>query len=665
MKVDELNIDSRIKRILKERIDTLYPPQEEAIRKGILKGRENFLLSFPTAAGKTLLAELVMLKSIVEENGKCFYVVPLNALAQEKYRDFSRYNSIARIGISTGDYDSSSRYLEKNDITILTLEKFDSLTRTAPDWLNEISVVVLDEIHIVGDRKRGPRIEGAVARFRTGNPKARFIGLSATIPNIDEFASWLGAKVVKSEWRPVPLREEILLAPDDRDVVKYIVKTIEEGGQVLVFVNTRKGSSSFARKIAKKLEKVPELEEIAERVDLGVDDLGEMVRHGVAYHNSWLHPEQRRLIEESFRDRLLKVICCTPTLSMGVSTPARVALIRNYRFYFPGEGNIPMPVFWVKQVFGRAGRPEYDDHGIGVIVARSEEEKKTLEDLYIGKESEKINSAFSEEMVEEQVLATIVGGARTRDSISTFIENTFYAHQGGKLDFDWTLYSLERNGFILIDGDFLRPTPFGSLVSRLYISLRSALDLKEGLSRIRKKEPSDFDLIVLMCRCEEVVPLRVEEEAINKALRLSENKEWLWESEHVLGSAIVTWEWIEETPYSEIREKFGIYPGEVYGTLYVLEWISYASSRISEYLGYSDLSGRFRVLGSRIKHGIKPELIDLASIRGVGRVIARRLFASGYRRREDVAKAGVDDLARVYGIGRKLAEKIREEARRR
>ncbi|GAI55496.1 unnamed protein product, partial [marine sediment metagenome] len=156
---------------------------------------------------------------------------------------------------------------------------------------------------------------------------------------------------------------------------------------------------------------------------------GDMVRCGVAYHNSWLHPEQRRAMEESFRERVLKVICCTPTLAMGVSLPARMVLIRNYKFFTIGRGNEPMPVCWVKQVFGRAGRPEHDEYGIGLIVARSEDEFEEIEEFYINGELERIESQFSAEALTEQVLATIVGGAHRMDEILEFLDSTFYAYQ--------------------------------------------------------------------------------------------------------------------------------------------------------------------------------------------------------------------------------------------
>ncbi|MBC8521924.1 MAG: DEAD/DEAH box helicase [Methanomicrobia archaeon] len=679
MKLSDLNLEKGLESIFGDSdIKELYPPQEEAIRAGILAAaNKNFVIASPTASGKTLLAELVMLKSVLTASGKCLYVVPLNALAYEKYQNFKdKFSSVAKIGISTGDYESSSRYLERYDIILLTLEKLDSLTRIKPSWLRKCSVVVVDEVHVLGDEKRGPRLEGAMARFMSFNPSARIIALSATIPNAAEFGNWLHASLIQSEWRPVPLKEEVFLAEDDKKIIERVIEEVKEGSQVLVFVNTKRGSASFARKIAAQLKMAnKELDKLADTVDIGVDDLGDMVRCGVAYHNSWLHPEQRRAMEESFRARVLKVICCTPTLAMGVSLPAKMVLIRNYKFFTLGRGIEPMPVCWVKQVFGRAGRPEHDEYGIGLIVARSEEEFEEIEEFYINGELERIESQFSVETMTEQVLATIVGGAHRMDEILEFLDSTFYAYQNRdemalqKEEMDDILVQLSEDGFITmtVDGEKeeIKATDFGSLSSRLYLSTKSALELRRGIKILGDVEMrakiSDFDLLLLLCKCDEVVPLKVKE-AMGIASILSDNLEWLYGGEYALGSAIVAHAWIDEITYPEMKEKFGIYPGEIHNNIYVLGWMCYAASRLAEYLRDENMYARLNVLKDRIRQGVKTEVLRLVSIKGVGRVIARGLYSAGFRNPGEVAKADVAQLERVPGVGEKRARKIKEEA---
>ncbi len=676
MKISDLDIckDKELELISSIGDIELYPPQEDAINAGLLEREQNFVIATPTASGKTLLAELVMLKSILTASGKCLYVVPLNALAYEKYRSFKDKYSFLRIGISTGDYESSSRYLAGNDIIILTLEKFDSLTRLKPSWMRGITVLVVDEVHVIGEDKRGPRLEGAIARFLSFNPSMRVIALSATIQNADEFANWLHAYVVKSEWRPVPLKEEVFVAPNDSIIVERVLEEVKNGSQALVFVNTKRGAASFARKLAKLMDSDPSLDELAERVDIGIDDLGEMVRHGVAYHNSWLHPEQRHALEEAFLAHRLKVICCTPTLAMGVSLPAKVVLIRNYKFFTPGRGTEPMPVCWVKQVFGRAGRPEHDDYGLGLIVARDEAERSEIEQIYINGEPERIESQFSQDSLTEQILATIVAGARSAEQIEQFLDSTFYAYQEGtkvavfKEQLNEILLDLELEGLIRIDkdnGDIrLRPTEFGKLSSRLYLSINSALDLREGLTSLKSKLQStlsDFELLLLLCRCEEVPPLRVKE-ALTIATSLTDNLELVYASRYALGSAIVAHAWINELSYQELKSKFGVYPGEVHTNLYVLEWLSYAAARIARYLGFEPVYARLNELEDRIRHGVRHDLLDLVKIKGVGRVIARNLYSAGFRTHEEVAKADLARLKRIPGVGTRRATKLKEEA---
>ena len=680
MKISDLNLERETEAIFANSAVKeleLYPPQEEAIKAGLLDTNKNFVIATPTASGKTLLAELTMLKSILTASGKCLYVVPLNALAYEKYQNFKdKYGAVAKVGISTGDYESSSRYLERDDIIILTLEKLDSLTRLKPSWLRKISVVVVDEVHVLGDEKRGPRLEGAMARFMSFNPSARVIALSATIANVEEFGNWLHARVIKSEWRPVPLKEEVFLAKDDREIIERVIAEIKRGSQVLVFVNTKRGAASFARKIAAQLRMEREgLNALAEKVDIGVDDLAEIVRCGVAYHNSWLHPEQRRAIEDSFRNRILKVICCTPTLAMGVSLPAKVVLIRNYKFFTFGRGIEPMPLFWVKQVFGRAGRPEHDDYGTGIIVARNEDSFEEIQSMYIQGELERIESQFSAETMTEQILATIVGGAHHIDQIHDFLNSTFYAYQNSDnmefviAEMDVILVDLEKKGFIELDGDTIRATPFGTLSSRLYLSTNSALELRDGIRVLSEMEKegrvtlSDFDLLLLLCQCEEIVSLNVKD-AMEIATTLSDNLEWVYNGAHALGSAIVANAWIDELTYFELKDRFGAYPGEIHNNIYTQGWMAYASSRIAQYLQDERMYARLRALHDRIKHGVKPELLGLVTIKGVGRVIARGLHSAGFRTPRDVAESNLTRLEKVPGVGAKRAAKLKEEALR-
>lgn len=190
-------------------IAELRSAQEKAINAGLLDGK-NLLVCTPTASGKTLIAELAAVSAILNKKGKAVYVVPLKALAAEKYNDFKRrYGSFVKVALSIGDFDSSDPYLADYDLIICTAEKLDSLIRHHAPWIRMVSVIIIDEIHLLNDPGRGPTLEILITMLRRLLPKAQLIGLSATIGNPEELAEWLEAELVIDSWRPVRLHQGV------------------------------------------------------------------------------------------------------------------------------------------------------------------------------------------------------------------------------------------------------------------------------------------------------------------------------------------------------------------------------------------------------------------------------------------------------------------------
>ena len=204
-------IPKELYEILKKDIEELRPAQKKAIESGLLDGK-NLLVCTPTASGKTLIAELAALKSIIEGKGKAIYIVPLKALASEKLKDFKkRYDGIAKIALSIGDIDSADSYLIDYDLIITTSEKLDSLIRHHAPWLSLISTIIIDEIHLLNDPSRGPTLEILITILRQLLKKSQIIALSATIGNPEELAEWLKAELVADDWRPVKLHKGVYL----------------------------------------------------------------------------------------------------------------------------------------------------------------------------------------------------------------------------------------------------------------------------------------------------------------------------------------------------------------------------------------------------------------------------------------------------------------------
>lgn len=213
MHLDDIKkkIPQKLYDVLSPEIKELRPAQEKAIKKGLLEGK-SLLVCTPTASGKTLIAELAALKCILEHKGKAIYIVPLRALASEKFKEFSlKYGKFIKIALSIGEMDSADSYLVDYDLIITTSEKLDSLIRHHTPWLKSVGVVVVDEIHLLNDPSRGPTLEILLTILKDILPKTQFLGLSATIGNPEELAEWLNAEAILDTWRPVKLYQGVYL----------------------------------------------------------------------------------------------------------------------------------------------------------------------------------------------------------------------------------------------------------------------------------------------------------------------------------------------------------------------------------------------------------------------------------------------------------------------
>jgi len=454
MKVDELKslgVDERILRLLRERgIEELYPPQADALKTEVLKGK-NLVLAIPTASGKTLVAEIVMINKILREGGKTVYLVPLKALAEEKYKEFKFWEKLGiRIAMTTGDYDSTEEWLGKYDIIIATSEKFDSLLRHKSPWIKDINLVIADEIHLLGSYDRGATLEMILAHL---DDKAQILGLSATVGNAEEVAEWLNADLVMSEWRPVALRKGVFyhgeLFWEDGSIERFptqwdslVIDALKKGKQALVFVNTRRSAEKEALLLAGKIQRFltkPEerkLKQLADGLDTTPTNqkLKEALTKGVAFHHAGLGRTERSIIEDAFREGLIKVITATPTLSAGVNLPAYRVIIRDTKRY-SNFGWVDIPVLEIQQMMGRAGRPKYDIEGQAIIIAKTEKPEDLMKRYVLGKPEKLFSMLSNEASFRSQVLALITNfGVGNFKELVNFLERTFYYHQRKNLE---------------------------------------------------------------------------------------------------------------------------------------------------------------------------------------------------------------------------------------
>ncbi|MFH1439238.1 MAG: DEAD/DEAH box helicase [Candidatus Woesearchaeota archaeon] len=205
------NIPEKLYKLLEQRgFEDLRPSQIKSIKAGLFEDK-NLLVCTPTGSGKTLVGELAILNNLYHNIGKAVYIVPLKALANEKYREFKQRYPDLKIALSIGDIDSAETYLSNYELIICTSEKLDSLLRHHAPWLKDLKVVIIDEIHLLNDTSRGPTLEILITILRNLLKNIQIIGLSATIGNPKELAEWLDAKLVIDKWRPVKLEQGVFL----------------------------------------------------------------------------------------------------------------------------------------------------------------------------------------------------------------------------------------------------------------------------------------------------------------------------------------------------------------------------------------------------------------------------------------------------------------------
>jgi len=716
LRCEELNLPDQARNLLINLgITELFPPQVEAIRAGALKGR-NLLLASPTASGKTLIAELCAVKHILEKDGKVLYLSPLRALANEKYEEFKKYEALVksdgariRVGISTGDYDSSDPWLGRYDIIVTTNEKCDSLLRHRSPWIDEITLIVADEIHLLNDLDRGPTLEIVLTRLRQVNPNAQMLALSATVSNAEDIAEWLNAIPITMNWRPVKLREGVLMGTEIQfkdggsirikrriahPAINLALHAIQQGGQVLIFASTRRNAVNLAKKAAPKIGELlskaakRSLEKLAneilaanERTRIS-DLLADLVRNGVAFHHAGLSPFHRRIIEDAFRDGGIKALTATPTLAFGVNLPARMVIISDYRRYEPGYGYYPISVLEYKQMVGRAGRPRYDEVGESVLIAKTEEERDYLFASFVLAKPERIWSKLGvERILRSHVLATVASEfAHSERGIYDFFGRTLYAYQYDlraiKGLIAKILKFLYREEMISVEGDEIRATRFGRRVSQLYIDPLSAIIIRDGLLK-RAPRISEISFLHMIAHTPDMYPkIRCSHKEIDRiSLFLDEHRDELmfeepdeWADsiayEEFLGelkTALVLKAWIDERSEDEIIEKFRVEPGDLYRLISTSDWLLYATQELASLLGQRDLLPRIAELRERVAKGVKAELIPLVRLEGIGRVRARIIFNAGFRTLEDLRKASIEDLSHLPSIGMRIAKRIKEQ----
>ncbi|WP_135534842.1 DEAD/DEAH box helicase [Halostella pelagica] len=626
-----------------EGIESLYPPQVAAVEAGVLASGasdsssegsdgiatdESVVAAIPTASGKTFVAELAMLTS----EGPSLFIVPLRALATEKYETFQELPGVS-VGIATGDFDASDEELGDHDIVVATSEKVDSAIRNGAGWVEDIGCAVVDEIHLLDSRSRGPTLEVTIANLQRLTPDLQIVGLSATVDNADEVADWLDAELVTAEWRPVDLRTGVYAdgaitfeggdtravpADGDAPTEALVRDAVAEGGQCLVFVNSRGAAHDLARDLADegvvsdatsegetaanggvRGDPAAVAEEIRSTATTGTGTaLAEYAETGVAFHHAGLRSEHRSNVEAAFRDRVLSVICATPTLAAGVNVPARRVVVRDHHRY-TDDGVESLPVLEVHQMFGRAGRPGLDPYGEAVLVGDGDD-AADLRERYIGADPEAVTSKLAnDDALRTHVLATVASGfADSREDLLEVFGSTFYAHQDPDADLtgitDDAIAYLEEAGMIADGGD-LSATELGELVSQVYVDPLTGADVLAALDRATELDRVEsLTVLELVCDTPDMRGSYVRNSEAGRLTQFAMNNEavlaksvsdfdgdfqaWL----ESLKTARLLDDWIHGEDAAALAERYGVGPGDIRRTAERAEWLLNATESLAE-----------------------------------------------------------------------------------
>lgn len=691
----------------------LFPPQAAAVDAGLLDGR-SLLVASPTASGKTLIAALAAYKRIVQEHRKVVYLSPLRALASEKYSEFR--NLLERFGvrcvISTGDFDSAGEALKSYDLLVLTNEKFDSLLRHGIPWLPDVGLFISDEVHLAGSGDRGPTLEMILTKVIHSGIKAQLLSLSATVSNAEEIARWLRSDLVELTWRPVPLREGVYdhgrvwfgdLQGEIQTVrstyggaIDVAIDSISHGGQSLVFASTRRRAVSLATKASElTFRHLSEAErqacaEAARRIRESGEEtslsrlLADLVSKGAAFHHAGLPHEHRKLVEDAYRERAVKLLASTPTLAAGVNLPARRVVIADLSRY-DGEAGMsaPISVLEYRQMAGRAGRPQYDEFGETVMVPPPTYSPEEAMRHYVESSPEPIESRLGGERGMRVHLLAVIASRMgiTREEIDSIFSKTLLAAQTGRegvsRHVDEALGYLFAEQLIVEKNRAFQATGFGKRISTLYIDPMTGVLFKKNMGGFEAGPDHTVRLLHLVARSpdfEPKFPMREKHyqqayeflEANRASFSLADERRTSFlEYEDALQDVrtiMVLDSWIDEQKEDAILERLGAEPGDLHRAVDSADWLLYCLTELARLCGKYDVIKEAGFLRKRVEKGVRGELVELTKLRGVGRVRARALYNFGFKTVKSIRDAPAEKLGLVDKIGPVTAQKIKEEA---
>ena len=474
VRVDSLGLHPGIQQHLEGRFEHLLPVQSLAVEHGATDGEDQLVVS-ATATGKTLIGEMAGLDRVLNGKGKMLFLVPLVALANQKYEKFQeRYGDMVDVTLRVGSSrvgGDGNRFDPSADVIVGTYEGIDHALRTGKN-LGDIGTVVIDEVHTLGEEERGHRLDGLISRLKyycEENPGAdgtQWIYLSATVGNPGQLGDQLGAKLIEFEERPVPIERHVTFADgqEKTDIENKLVRRAFDSksskgyrGQTIIFTNSRRRCHQISRKL----------------------------EYDSAPYHAGLDNRKRNRVERQFADQDIAAVVTTAALAAGVDFPASQVVFDS----------LAMGIEWLtvqdfSQMLGRAGRPDYHDKGTVYLLVEPDcsyhNSMEMTEDEVAFKllkgEMEPVITTYDESAAVEETLANVtVGGKAAKRLNDRMVGEVPTKHALGKL--------LE---YEFIDG--LRPTPLGRAVTRFFLAPDEAFAILDGV----RKGDHPYDVVADM-----------------------------------------------------------------------------------------------------------------------------------------------------------------------
>lgn len=654
----------------------------------LLEGPFGCVLQMPTGSGKTWLS-MQAIRHAIGAGRRAIYLVPIRALASELFERWTaELEGMGKVGVFTGDFGKNGSAFpvpfEKAQLLIMTPERLDACTRhwrSHWNWIPEVDVAVVDELHLLGDGLRGARLEGALMRLRRLNPFVRVVGLSATLGNRVELANWLNSTEFESTERPVPLRWRIarFRRADEKPrlVTEEVSRTTRAAGKSIVFTRSRRRAESLSEHLRSQGLRA-------------------------VHHHAGLDRASRTSVEREFRESKADVLVATSTLEVGINLPARQVVLYDLQ-HFNGSEFVPLSVIKVWQRAGRAGRPGLDTEGEAVLLAPAWDGSCKR---YESGRFEPVASSLSHPaMFAEQLLAEVSSGlSRTVDELSHAFRHSL-AYQQQRLpslanavkemcDAEMLVEVSDENG---TSHNKLKATRLGRIATRHMLNPSSILTFKRA--SLEQTSLTLFDWLLVACATEDCEPvLPVDFESLNEIAELvSTHPSQLLQlpastlatllgtpRKRILAAvkmALVCRAWTENGDINEVAETHDCYPFEVSRlTESVARLITAGAATVTKRTDdingeseHEDLASRtiseepsnaerLTALAQMLEAGLNEEAISLTGVDGIGSKWAKALYLSGVCDIEDLAQADATTLMSVGAISPNRANKWIENA---